>query len=354
MNIPVTTADNVSTPPDKKLNLYLDSNTLTLSAKNSAGQTYSFIPPQLYMVREYNTAVVGFDNVWVNSDSTSSDQAFRAVIFGDNNKYKDGDIFVGNDNESGLGLNVAYGQYNKLYQGCIAIGSNNQLDKAVNITAIGMGNTCTDKAMSSFILGDTNTINNKYIRALGSRLNLNAQGTYAIGKYYTVADQARNRYAFCIGSGKKLIGSTPVDAAVSFIHRVRRNQLNPAYDASKDPQNTGKDSQGQYKYNDALGFQTQYMGCIKPVTQSITVTQGAAVILQTHLYSRFVLTGTGACSVQVSDTVQQGDMLTLVYNTQNITPTFPQQWILKGQLGTGLLVIKIADILGTIYYKQEF
>jgi hypothetical protein len=45
MNIPVTTADNVKTPADKKLSLYLDSNTLTLSAKNSAGQTYSFISP---------------------------------------------------------------------------------------------------------------------------------------------------------------------------------------------------------------------------------------------------------------------------------------------------------------------
>ena len=79
------------------------------------------------MIREYNTAVVGFNNVWAKSDSesTSSTQAFRAVIFGDNNKYKDGDIFAGNDNESGLGLNVAYGQYNKLYQGCIAIGGNN-------------------------------------------------------------------------------------------------------------------------------------------------------------------------------------------------------------------------------------
>ena len=115
MNIPVTTADNVKTPADKKLSLYLDSNTLTLSAKNSAGQTYSFISPQLYMIREYNTAVVGFDNVWLKSDSISSTQAFRAVIFGDNNKYKDGDIFVGNSNESGLGLNVAYGQYNKSF-----------------------------------------------------------------------------------------------------------------------------------------------------------------------------------------------------------------------------------------------
>lgn len=253
-----------------------------------------------------------------------------------------------------MGLNVAYGQFNKLYQGCLAIGSNNQLDKAVSITAIGMGNTCTDKAMSSFILGDTNTINNKYIRAIGSRLDLNAQGTYAFGKYYTVPDQAKNRYAFVIGSGKKLIGSTPVDAAISFIHRVRRNEINTAYDASKDTDNTGRDSQGQYKYNDALGFQTQYMGCIKPVTQTIAVASGNTYTLQTHLYSRFNLTGSGTCSIQVSDTMQQGDIITLIYNTEQITPSFPSQWLFKGQLGAGLVVLKIANILGTIYYKQEF
>lgn len=326
-----------------------------LSAKNSSGQTYSFIPQQLYNIREHNTAVVGFDNIWVKSDDIISDsQAFRAVVLGDNNKYKDGDIFVGNDNESGMGLNVAYGQFNKLYQGCLAIGSNNQLDKAVSITAIGMGNTCTDKAMSSFILGDTNTINNKYIRAIGSRLDLNAQGTYAFGKYYTVPDQAKNRYAFVIGSGKKLIGSTPVDAAISFIHRVRRNEINTAYDASKDTDNTGRDSQGQYKYNDALGFQTQYMGCIKPVTQTIAVASGDTITLQTHLYSRFTLIGSGTCSIQVSDTMQQGDIITLIYNTEQITPSFPSQWLFKGQMGTGLVVLKIANILGTIYYKQEF
>ena len=271
--------------------------------------------------------------------------------------------------------NVAFGGYNT------GIGGNNSvLPTAQMCFTVGNGNIA--KGQSQIILGCSNELTGHTCGVLGSANKDAAGASFHVmlgwGNYtdaaYTVTGgycnrnhakrasmfgafgelsaSAENEGAFAIGGGEKK-GSE----RVTFVHRSRRPVLNPLYNSSKDSGNTGTDSDGNAKYLAEMGASTEYAGTLKPMSKTVTVTDGGTLEFDPGEYSRYILTGSGSVTLGVSDAMADGDSIQIVLDTSKVTPTFPAGWVTLGVDVTtlpGLYVLEIAQVGTTIFYKTLF
>lgn len=271
--------------------------------------------------------------------------------------------------------NVAFGGYNT------GIGGNNSvLPTAQMCFTVGNGNIA--KGQSQIILGCSNELTGHTCGVLGSANKDAAGASFHVmlgwGNYtdaaYTVTGgycnrnhakrasmfgafgelsaSAENEGAFAIGGGEKK-GSE----RVTFIHRSRRPVLNPLYNSSKDSGNTGTDSDGNAKYLAEMGASTEYAGTLKPMSKTVTVTDGGTLEFDPGEFSRYILTGSGSVTLGVSDAMADGDSIQIVLDTSKVTPTFPAGWVTLGVDVTtlpGLYVLEIAKVGTTIFYKTLF
>lgn len=271
--------------------------------------------------------------------------------------------------------NVAFGGNNT------GIGGNNSvLPTAQMCFTVGNGNVA--KGQSQIILGCSNELTGHTCGVLGSANRDAAGASFHVmlgwGNYtdaaYTVtggycnrnhakrasmsgvfgelSSSAENEGAFAVGGGEKK-GSE----RVTFIHRSRRPVLNPLYNSSKDSGNTGTDSDGNAKYLAEMGASTEYAGTLKPMSKTVTVTDGGTLEFDPGEYSRYILTGSGSVTLGVSDAMADGDSIQIVLDTSKVTPTFPAGWVTLGVDVTtlpGLYVLEIAKVGTTIFYKTLF
>ncbi len=271
--------------------------------------------------------------------------------------------------------NVAFGGNNT------GIGGNNSvLPTAQMCFTVGNGNIA--KGQSQIILGCSNELTGHTCGVLGSA-NKDAEGAsfhvmlgwgnftdaaYTVtggycnrnhakrasmsGVFGELSSSAENEGAFAVGGGEKK-GSE----RVTFIHRSRRPVLNPLYNSSKDSGNTGTDSDGNAKYLAEMGASTEYAGTLKPMSKTVTVTDGGTLEFDPGEYSRYILTGSGSVTLGVSDAMADGDSIQIVLDTSKVTPTFPAGWVTLGVDVTtlpGLYVLEIAKVGTTIFYKTLF
>lgn len=271
--------------------------------------------------------------------------------------------------------NVAFGGNNT------GIGGNNSvLPEAQMCFTVGNGNVA--KGQSQIILGCSNELTGHTCGVLGSA-NRDAAGAsfhvmlgwgnftdaaYTVtggycnrnhakrasmsGVFGELSSSAENEGAFAVGGGEKK-GSE----RVTFIHRSRRPVLNPLYNSSKDSGNTGTDSDGNAKYLAEMGASTEYAGTLKPMSKTVTVTDGGALEFDPGEFSRYILTGSGSVTLGVSDAMVDGDSIQIVLDTSKVTPTFPAGWVTLGVDVTtlpGLYVLEIAKVGTTIFYKTLF
>lgn len=271
--------------------------------------------------------------------------------------------------------NVAFGGNNT------GIGGNNSvLPEAQMCFTVGNGNVA--KGQSQIILGCSNELTGHTCGVLGSA-NKDAEGAsfhvmlgwgnftdaaYTVtggycnrnhakrasmsGVFGELSSSAENEGAFAVGGGEKK-GSE----RVTFIHRSRRPVLNPLYNSSKDPGNTGTDSDGNAKYLAEMGASTEYAGTLKPMSKTVAITDGGTLEFDPGEYSRYILTGSGSVTLGVSDAMADGDSIQIVLDTSKVTPTFPAGWVTLGVDVTtlpGLYVLEIAKVGTTIFYKTLF
>lgn len=271
--------------------------------------------------------------------------------------------------------NVAFGGNNT------GIGGNNSvLPTAQMCFTVGNGNIA--KGQSQIMLGCSNELTGHTCGVLGSA-NKDAEGAsfhvmlgwgnftdaaYTVtggycnrnhakrasmsGVFGELSSSAENEGAFAVGGGEKK-GSE----RVTFIHRSRRPVLNPLYNSSKDSGNTGTDSDGNAKYLAEMGASTEYAGTLKPMSKTVTVTDGGTLEFDPGEFSRYILTGSGSVTLGVSDAMADGDSIQIVLDTSKVTPTFPAGWVTLGVDVTtlpGLYVLEIAKVGTTIFYKTLF
>lgn len=271
--------------------------------------------------------------------------------------------------------NVAFGGNNT------GIGGNNSvLPTAQMCFTVGNGNIA--KGQSQIMLGCSNELTGHTCGVLGSA-NKDAEGAsfhvmlgwgnftdaaYTVtggycnrnhakrasmsGVFGELSSSAENEGAFAVGGGEKK-GSE----RVTFIHRSRRPVLNPLYNSSKDSGNTGTDSDGNAKYLAEMGASTEYAGTLKPMSKTVTVTDGGTLEFDPGEFSRYILTGSGSVTLGVSDAMADGDSIQIVLDTSKVTPTFPAGWVTLGVDVTtlpGLYVLEIAKVGSTIFYKTLF
>ena len=121
--------------------------------------------------------------------------------------------------------------------------------------------------------------------------------------------------------------------------------------------NTGTDSDGNAKYLAEMGASTEYAGTLKPMSKTVTVTDGGTLEFDPGEFSRYILTGSGSVTLGVSDAMADGDSIQIVLDTSKVTPTFPAGWVTLGVDVTtlpGLYVLEIAKVGTTIFYKTLF
>lgn len=271
--------------------------------------------------------------------------------------------------------NVAFGGNNT------GIGGNNSvLPTAQMCFTVGNGNIA--KGQSQIMLGCSNELTGHTCGVLGSA-NKDAEGAsfhvmlgwgnftdaaYTVtggycnrnhakrasmsGVFGELSSSAENEGAFAVGGGEKK-GSE----RVTFIHRSRRPVLNPLYNSAKDTGDTGTDSDGNAKYLAEMGASTEYAGTLKPMSKTVTVTDGGTLEFDPGEFSRYILTGSGSVTLGVSDAMADGDSIQIVLDTSKVTPTFPAGWVTLGVDVTtlpGLYVLEIAKVGSTVFYKTLF
>lgn len=264
--------------------------------------------------------------------------------------------------------NVAFGGNNSVLpeaQMCFTVGNGN-VAKGQSQIILGCSNELTghtcgvlgsankDAAGASFhvMLGWGNYTDAAYTVTGGYCNRNHAKRASMFGAFGELSASAENEGAFAVGGGEKK-GSE----RVTFIHRSRRPVLNPLYNSSKDSGNTGTDSDGNAKYLAEMGASTEYAGTLKPMSKTVTVTDGGTLEFDPGEYSRYILTGSGSVTLGVSDAMADGDSIQIVLDTSKVTPTFPAGWVTLGVDVTtlpGLYVLEIAKVGTTIFYKTLF
>ena len=241
--------------------------------------------------------------------------------------------------------NIAKGQSQ------IILGCSNELT-GHTCGVLGSANKDADGASFHVMLGWGNFTDAAYTVTGGYGNRNHAKRASMSGVFGELSSSAENEGAFAVGGGEKK-GSE----RVTFIHRSRRPVLNPLYNSSKDSGNTGTDSDGNAKYLAEMGASTEYAGTLKPMSKTVTVTDGGTLEFDPGEYSRYILTGSGSVTLGVSDAMADGDSIQIVLDTSKVTPTFPAGWVTLGVDVTtlpGLYVLEIAKVGTTIFYKTLF
>lgn len=241
--------------------------------------------------------------------------------------------------------NIAKGQSQ------IMLGCSNELS-GHTCGVLGSANKDAEGASFHVMLGWGNFTDAAYTVTGGYCNRNHAKRASMSGVFGELSSSAENEGAFAVGGGEKK-GSE----RVTFIHRSRRPVLNPLYNSSKDPGNTGTDSDGNAKYLAEMGASTEYAGTLKPMSKTVTVTDGGTLEFDPGEYSRYILTGSGSVTLGVSDAMADGDSIQIVLDTSKVTPTFPAGWVTLGVDVTtlpGLYVLEIAKVGTTIFYKTLF
>ncbi len=241
--------------------------------------------------------------------------------------------------------NIAKGQSQ------IMLGCSNELT-GHTCGVLGSANKDAEGASFHVMLGWGNFTDAAYTVTGGYCNRNHAKRASMSGVFGELSSSAENEGAFAVGGGEKK-GSE----RVTFIHRSRRPVLNPLYNSSKDPGNTGTDSDGNAKYLAEMGASTEYAGTLKPMSKTVTVTDGGTLEFDPGEYSRYILTGSGSVTLGVSDAMADGDSIQIVLDTSKVTPTFPAGWVTLGVDVTtlpGLYVLEIAKVGTTIFYKTLF
>ena len=281
---------------------------------------------------------------------TETTRAFRCLVFGDNNAYGDAVCIFGNSNTNDLGYVFVWGNSNQTYQSQTIFGDGNVLSASVRCQVFGSMNKDNGKnAADSVIIGNMNSVEARNTFTVGFRITNRAVGGKAFGRYFTLDDAPENEYAFVLGDGGMGNNGKP-EGEISFAHRVYRAIANPLYDPEKDADNTGTDSAGEKKNMPLRAYSTEYRGHLLPVTQSIAET--GTVTLDHDRYARWVLTGTGAVSLQL-DNWLDGDVGTVVLDTTKQTITIPDAWQTLGAditTSPGVYVLEIHQVGETVYY----
>lgn len=241
--------------------------------------------------------------------------------------------------------NIAKGQSQ------IMLGCSNELT-GHTCGVLGSANKDAEGASFHVMLGWGNFTDAAYTVTGGYCNRNHAKRASMSGVFGELSSSAENEGAFAVGGGEKK-GSE----RVTFIHRSRRPVLNPLYNSSKDSGNTGTDSDGNAKYLAEMGASTEYAGTLKPMSKTVTVTDGGTLEFDPGEYSRYILTGSGSVTLGVSDAMADGDSIQIVLDTSKVTPTFPAGWVTLGVDVTtlpGLYVLEIAKVGTTIFYKTLF
>ena len=241
--------------------------------------------------------------------------------------------------------NIAKGQSQ------IMLGCSNELT-GHTCGVLGSANKDAEGASFHVMLGWGNFTDAAYTVTGGYCNRNHAKRASMSGVFGELSSSAENEGAFAIGGGEKK-GSE----RVTFIHRSRRPVLNPLYNSAKDTGNTGIDSDGNAKYLAEMGASTEYAGTLKPMSKTVTVTDGGTLEFDPGDFSRYILTGSGSVTLGVSDAMADGDSIQIVLDTSKVTPTFPAGWVTLGVDVTtlpGLYVLEIAKVGTTIFYKTLF
>lgn len=241
--------------------------------------------------------------------------------------------------------NIAKGQSQ------IMLGCSNELT-GHTCGVLGSANKDAEGASFHVMLGWGNFTDAAYTVTGGYCNRNHAKRASMSGVFGELSSSAENEGAFAVGGGEKK-GSE----RVTFIHRSRRPVLNPLYNSSKDSGNTGTDSDGNAKYLAEMGASTEYAGTLKPMSKTVTVTDGGTLEFDPGEYSRYILTGSGSVTLGVSDAMADGDSIQIVLDTSKVTPTFPAGWVTLGVDVTTLprlYVLEIAKVGTTIFYKTLF
>lgn len=279
-----------------------------------------------------------------------------------------GNTVAGENNVAFGGNNTGIGGNNSVLpeaQMCFTVGNGN-VAKGQSQIILGCSNELTghtcgvlgsanrDAAGASFhvMLGWGNFTDAAYTVTGGYCNRNHAKRASMFGAFGELSASAENEGAFAIGGGEKK-GSE----RVTFIHRSRRPVLNPLYNSSKDSGKTGTDSDGNAKYLAEMGASTEYAGTLKPMSKTVTATDGGTLEFDPGEFSRYILTGSGSVTLGVSDAMADGDSIQIVLDTSKVTPTFPAGWVTLGVDVTtlpGLYVLEIAKVGTTIFYKTLF
>lgn len=241
--------------------------------------------------------------------------------------------------------NIAKGQSQ------IMLGCSNELT-GHTCGVLGSANKDAEGASFHVMLGWGNFTDAAYTVTGGYCNRNHAKRASMSGVFGELSSSAENEGAFAVGGGEKK-GSE----RVTFIHRSRRPVLNPLYNSAKDTGNTGTDSDGNAKYLAEMGASTEYAGTLKPMSKTVTVTDGGTLEFDPGEFSRYILTGSGSVTLGVSDAMADGDSIQIVLDTSKVTPTFPAGWVTLGVDVTtlpGLYVLEIAKVGSTVFYKTLF
>ena len=259
---------------------------------------------------EYNIAL-GVNNAAIGAFNDVT--GCFSVAAGDLNvAHGNGAFAAGNGNQIADG-GAAIGEQNKLlYQGEYALGLGNKL-AGIGAVTVGALNTVTGYGAAAF--GTGNTVGGKMALAIGNRITNNAEAAIILGYGGTVPAEAKNKRALLVQAGNV----TP------FAVRSFRNEDNPLYNPSLDPGSSGKDLNGEPKYNAVEAYRTTYRGQLGAETSIIAVGGSQSVPLDLDQYSRIRLTGSGSAALELVN-AQDGDNCKLILDTANVVPVLPAEW----------------------------
>lgn len=289
---------------------YVDVAPVVSGGKVSMIGNRNFASENSLIAGEYNIAV-GVNNAAIGAFNDVT--GCFSVAAGDLNvAHGNGAFAAGNGNQIADG-GAAIGEQNKLlYQGEYALGLGNKL-AGIGAVTVGALNTVTGYGAAAF--GAGNTVGGKMALAIGNRITNNAEAAIVLGYGGTVPAEAKNKRALLVQAGNV----TP------FAVRSFRNEDNPLYNPSLDPGSSGKDLNGEPKYNAVEAYRTTYRGQLGAETSIIAVGGSQSVPLDLDQYSRIRLTGSGSAALELVN-AQDGDNCKLILDTADIVPVLPAEW----------------------------
>lgn len=201
----------------------------------------------------------------------------------------------------------------------------------------------------SFAHGSMPEANGDYSNVLGYRVICDAKYATMIGKDANLADLPENECAFAVGGGDYN------NKQIAFLAQSRKSVINPLYNPTLDPNNTGTDSDGEPQFKPEMAFSTKYQGRLNGTTQVIDNATGT-IQLDHDFFNRWKITPQAMTSPELKNW-NDGDRGEIIIYAGGANFAFPATWNWIGSIpalnSTGFTICEIRKIDNEIIIEHK-